>query len=103
VPYKRLLSTALLGELAHKCGERLCFSEGHLCDREILRARSLAVAGTALKIYNANSTTLTESCGRCAGFSGIAAHFFPDALAELIVAVTAIRRRADEMQTVFIR
>ncbi len=102
VPYKRLLSTALLGELAHKCGERLCFLKDTCCDREILRARSLAVAGTALKIYNANLTTLTESLrDGCAGFSGIAANFFPDALAELIVAVTADPAKADEMQTVF--
>lgn len=101
-PYKRLLSTALLGELAHTCGERLCFLKDTCCDRELLRARSAAVAGTGLRIYNANLTTLTGSLrDGCAGFSGIAANFFPDALAELSAAVAADPAKADEMQMVF--
>lgn len=102
VPYKRLLSTALLGEFAHTCGERLCFLKDTCCDRELLRVRSAAVAGTGLRIYNANLTTLTGSLrDGCAGFSGIAANFFPDALAELVDAVATAPAKADEMQMVF--
>ncbi len=102
VPYKRLLSTALLGELAHTCGERLCFLKDTCCDRELLRARNAAVAGTGLKIYNANLTTLAGSLrDGCAGFSGIAANFFPDALAELVDAIATDPAKADEIQMVF--
>lgn len=72
------------------------------CDRIQLHARCAAAAGSGLAVYNANLTTLTDSLRNgCAGFSGIAANFFPDALAELGCAVTGNPGKADRMQIVF--
>ena len=72
------------------------------CDRVQLHARCAAAAGSGLAVYNANLTTLTDSLRNgCAGFSGIAANFFPDALAELGCAVTGDPGKADRMQIVF--
>ena len=101
VPYKRLLPAGLLGRLARDC-PRFRFLKDTCCDREQLRAKSAAVAGTELKIYNANLTTLADSLrDGCAGFSGIAANFFPDALAALMRVLETDPARADRMQIVF--
>ena len=101
VPYKRLLSAGLLGRLARDC-PRFRFLKDTCCDREQLRAKSAAVAGTGLKIYNANLTTLADSLrDGCAGFSGIAANFFPDALAEFMQLLETEPARANLMQTIF--
>ena len=46
---------------------------------EGLKAKTEAVKGTNLKIYNANSATLLESLKMgCAGYSGVMANFHPD-------------------------
>lgn len=101
VPYKRLISTELLGRIAEN-STRYRFMKDTCCDRRLLRARSAAVAGHDLKIFNANLTTLTDSLrSGCAGFCGIAANFFPDALVEHARAVFAEPARADEMQLIF--
>lgn len=102
VPYKRSISPELLGKLARDCGNRYRFLKDTCCDRVQLHARCAAVAGSGLAVYNANLTTLTDSLRNgCAGFSGIAANFFPDALAELGCAVTGDPGKADRMQIVF--
>ncbi|MBS1368720.1 MAG: dihydrodipicolinate synthase family protein [Lentisphaeria bacterium] len=99
VPYKRLVSPELLGRLA-RGGFR--FLKDTCCDRPQLRAKCAAAAGTQLAVYNANLTTLTDSLrSGCAGFSGIAANFFPDALAEHARAVAEDPAKADRMQVVF--
>ena len=102
VPYKRSISPELLGKLARDCGNRYRFLKDTCCDRVQLHARCAAAAGSGLAVYNANLTTLTDSLRNgCAGFSGIAANFFPDALAELGCAVTGDPGKADRMQIVF--
>lgn len=102
VPYKRSISPELLGKLARDCGNRYRFLKDTCCDRIQLHARCAAAAGSGLAVYNANLTTLTDSLRNgCAGFSGIAANFFPDALAELGCAVTGDPGKADRMQIVF--
>ena len=102
VPYKRSISPELLGKLARDCGNRYRFLKDTCCDRIQLHARCAAAAGSGLAVYNANLTTLTDSLRNgCAGFSGIAANFFPDALAELGCAVTGNPGKADRMQIVF--
>ncbi len=102
VPYKRSISPELLGKLARDCGTRYRFLKDTCCDRVQLHARFAAAAGSGLAVYNANLTTLTDSLRNgCAGFSGIAANFFPDALAELGCAVTGDPGKADRMQIVF--
>ncbi len=102
VPYKRLLPPALLGELARAADGQLRFLKDTCCDREQLRAKAAAVAGTSLKIYNAHLTTLTDSVRvGCSGFSGIAANFFPDALAEQARVFFENPEKTDEMQIIF--
>ena len=102
VPYKRSISPELLGKLARDCGNRYRFLKDTCCDRIQLHARCAAAAGSGLAVYNANLTTLTDSLRNgCAGSSGIAANFFPDALAELGCAVTGDPGKADRMQIVF--
>ena len=102
VPYKRSISPELLGKLARDCGNRYRFLKDTCCDRVQLHARCAAAAGSGVAVYNANLTTLTDSLRNgCAGFSGIAANFFPDALAELGCAVTGDPGKADRMQIVF--
>lgn len=101
VPYKRLLPADQLGQLASDCP---CFRflKDTCCNREQLQAKSAAVVGTKLKIYNANLTTLTDSLRNgCAGFCGIAANFFPDALVEFMQRIETDPEQADHMQIVF--
>ena len=76
-PYKRLLSP----ELLQWCAEtgKFAFLKDTCCNLEQLRAKCEAVAGTNLKIFNANAATLLESLKLgCAGYSGVMANFHPD-------------------------
>ncbi|MCL2508288.1 MAG: dihydrodipicolinate synthase family protein [Oscillospiraceae bacterium] len=76
-PYKRLLSSETLGELA-KSG-RFAFLKDTCCDPEIIRRKLAAVNGTGLKIFNANSSSILESLqDGAAGFSGVMANFHPE-------------------------
>jgi 4-hydroxy-tetrahydrodipicolinate synthase len=75
-PYKRLVSTE---NLAWAAGTgRFFFMKDTCCDAALLHERIEAVAGTSMKLYNANSTTLLDSlkCG-AAGYSGVMANFHP--------------------------
>ncbi len=76
-PYKRLLSP----ELLKWCAEtgKFAFLKDTCCSLENLKAKTEAVKGTNLKIYNANAATLLESLKMgCAGYSGVMANFHPD-------------------------
>lgn len=76
-PYKRLISTGNL----RKCAEtgRFYFLKDTCCDLELIKERLEAIKGTALKLYNANTSTLLDSlrCG-AEGFSGVMANFHPE-------------------------
>lgn len=76
-PYKRLLSPSLL----KWCAEtgKFAFLKDTCCNLDQLRAKCEAVAGTELKIFNANAATLLESLKLgCAGYSGVMANFHAD-------------------------
>ncbi len=76
-PYKRLMSPGLL----KWCAEtgKFAFLKDTCCNLDQLRAKCEAVAGTELKIFNANAATLLESLILgCAGYSGVMANFHPD-------------------------
>lgn len=75
-PYKRLVSTE---NLAWAAGTgRFFFMKDTCCDAALLRERVKAMAGTPMKLYNANSTTLLESLkSGAAGYSGVMANFHP--------------------------
>lgn len=101
VPYKRLLSPELLRKVAHSCN-RYRFLKDTCCDRRLLYAKSSAVAGSGLKILNANLTTLTNFLQNGGdGFCGIAANFFPEALVQHAGIVMTQPARAETMQIVF--
>lgn len=75
-PYKRLIST----ENLKRCADtgRFYFLKDTCCDGARIEARLRAIAGTPLKLYNANTTTLLSSLRAGAvGFSGVMANFHP--------------------------
>lgn len=76
-PYKRVLSP----ELLKFCAEtgKFSFLKDTCCDLEQLKAKTEAVKGSGLKIFNANAATLLESLRMgCAGYSGVMANFHAD-------------------------
>lgn len=76
-PYKRLISPAVLRELA--ATGRFHFLKDTSCDLGNISQKLLAAKGTELKLFNANSTTLLESLKLGAsGFSGVMANFHPE-------------------------
>lgn len=81
-PYKRLIST----ENLRKCAEtgRFHFLKDTCCDLALIKERLEVIKGTALKLYNANTSTLLDSlrCG-AEGFSGVMANFHPELYAYL--------------------
>ncbi|CAG7614892.1 Putative 2-dehydro-3-deoxy-D-gluconate aldolase YagE [Paenibacillus solanacearum] len=82
-PYKRLLSPDTLKWCAST--GRFLFLKDTSCDIGQMKAKLEAVAGSELKLFNANSTTLLESLKLgAAGFSGVMANFHPDLYVQLI-------------------
>ena len=76
-PYKRLLSPSLLKWCAQT--GKFAFLKDTCCNLDQLKAKNEAVAGTDLKIFNANAATLLGSLQLgCAGYSGVMANFHPD-------------------------
>ena len=76
-PYKRLLSPDLLAWCAQT--GRFLFLKDTSCDLDQMRAKQAAVAGSALKLFNANAATLLDSLKLgLAGYSGVMANFHPE-------------------------
>lgn len=75
-PYKRLLTPELLAWCAET--GRFRFLKDTSCDLDQMRAKQAAVAGTSLKIFNANAATLLASLKfGIAGYSSVMANFVP--------------------------
>lgn len=75
-PYKRLLTPKTLKWCADT-GQFL-FLKDTSCDLEQIKDKLAAVAGSHLKIFNANSATLLDSLHEgVSGFSGVMANFHP--------------------------
>lgn len=73
-PYKRLIEDENL-QWAASTG-RLFFLKDTCCDLETLKRRAALAAGSQLKIYNANTSTLLDSLkAGCHGFCGVMASF----------------------------
>lgn len=97
VPYKRLMSSELLKEIA--ATGRFYFLKDTCCDRKEIEVRLKAVQGTPLKIYNANTATLLDTLqAGVAGYSGVMANFQPDLYAWLISNFQRELQRAEELQ-----
>lgn len=73
-PYKRLITPETLKWCAET--ERFSFLKDTCCNLGQLQEKVDAVAGTNLKIFNANAATLLDSLKMgCAGYSGIMTNF----------------------------
>ncbi|WP_282936213.1 dihydrodipicolinate synthase family protein [Paenibacillus sp. RC67] len=76
-PYKRLLSPSELKWCADT--GRFFFLKDTSCDVELIKEKLDVIAGTPLKLYNANTATLLESLKLGVnGYSGVMANFHPD-------------------------
>ena len=102
-PYHRLISPALLGELAHMAGDRLAFLKDTCCNAGLIAAKLAACDGTPLKLYNAHLTTCLESLKLgAAGYSGTSANFYPELLAEQANCFRTNPFRARQLQEFFL-
>lgn len=82
-PYKRLISLDELRQLAGN--SRFRFLKDTCCDLDLIKQRLRILKGSALGLYNANTTTLLESLqDGAAGFSGVMCNFHPDLYAWLL-------------------
>lgn len=96
-PYKRLISP----ELLKWCAEtgRLYFLKDTCCTVEQMEAKTNAVKGSKLKVYNANAATLLESLKRgVSGYSGVMANFHPDLYGWLVKNWNIEPERARKLQ-----
>lgn len=81
-PYKRMISLENLKTCADT--GRFHFLKDTCCDAALIRKRLKVIAGTNLKLYNANTTTLLDSLKNGAvGFSGVMANFHPELYVKL--------------------
>lgn len=102
VPYHRRISPASLKRLVDLGQGRLTFLKDTCCDAAIIRQKLAATAGSGLMLYNANITTLLDSLqAGAAGFSGIAANFYPGLLAKLCQIYESDPALAKELQQFF--
>jgi 4-hydroxy-tetrahydrodipicolinate synthase len=77
VPYKRLLTDGQLADAS--ASGRFVFMKDTSCDAEVLGRRLLILAGSPLRLFNANVTTLLDSLRRgAAGYSSCAANLIPE-------------------------
>ena len=76
-PYKRLVTTAALKEMA--VSGKLVFLKDTCCDYELIRERIKAVEGTPLKLFNANAASFFDSyLHGAAGYNGVMANYHPE-------------------------
>ncbi|MGI6199810.1 MAG: dihydrodipicolinate synthase family protein [Christensenellales bacterium] len=81
-PYKYVLTPEQLQACA-KTG-RFYFLKDTCCDAALIRRKLAAVAGTRLKLFNANAQTLLETLrAGAAGYSGVMANFHPALYSQL--------------------
>ncbi len=76
-PYKRLLSARVLRVLA--ASGRFDFIKDTCCDSALIRERLALLAGSPVRLFNANIATLVRSVADgAAGYSGVVLNFFPE-------------------------
>jgi len=76
-PYKRLVSDEIVSWCA--ASGRYTFIKDTCCNLDMLSARVRRVAGSRVRIANANSQTLLGSLrAGCSGFSGVMTNFHPE-------------------------
>lgn len=76
-PYKRLVGLPFLRECA--AGGGLGFLKDTCCDPGVERERAEAVAGSGVRLFNANTATLLSSLrAGYRGYNGVMANYHPD-------------------------
>ncbi len=76
-PYKRLMTPEMLRICANT--NRFAFLKDTSCNMVQMQDKLAALAGSELKLFNANSATLLDTLiAGCAGFSGVMANFHPE-------------------------
>lgn len=96
-PYKRLLSA----ELLRWCAEtgQFWFLKDTSCHLQDISDKLRAVAGTELKIFNANAATLLESLKLgVSGYSGVMANFHPELYRQLMEILQTQPQQAVRLQ-----
>ncbi len=97
VPYHRLLSVDSLDWIATL--RRFAFLKDTCCSAELQRQRSRQLAGSGLRLYNANSATLLSSLrAGYAGFSGVMANFHPQLYVWMCRFYDRFPEQADRLQ-----
>lgn len=96
-PYKYILTP----EQLRACAEtgRFYFLKDTCCDAELIQRRLEAVAGTQLKLFNANAQTLLQTLrAGAAGYSGVMANFHPALYSRLCALARQGRGGEDQAQ-----
>lgn len=96
VPYHRLLSPEFFRT---RVARQTAFLKDTCCDIEMIKKRLSYSADSHLKLFNANSTTLLDSLrSGAAGYSGIAANYYPPLLKQLFLTFAVDPRQAEHLQ-----
>ncbi len=81
-PYKRLMGDDMLSFCARS--GRFLYMKDTCCDADLMAHRCELLAGTPMKLYNANAQTLLDSLRTgAAGYCGVMCNFHPDLYARL--------------------
>ena len=81
-PYKRLMGDDMLSFCAQS--GRFLYMKDTCCDADLIAHRCELLAGTPMKLYNANAQTLLDTLRTgAAGYCGVMCNFHPDLYARL--------------------
>ena len=81
-PYKRLMGDDMLSFCAQS--GRFLYMKDTCCDADLISHRCELLAGTPMKLYNANAQTLLDTLRTgAAGYCGVMCNFHPDLYARL--------------------
>ena len=97
VPFKRLVSTSLLKELAST--GRFRYFKDTSCDATLISNRVEALKNTNLGLFNANTPAALDSLkSGAAGLSPISANFYPELYSELYELTTGQKNSTDAIK-----
>lgn len=98
-PYKRVLSPAVMKELASTGVFR--FLKDTCCDSLMIKKKLDAVKGSGFKIFNANAATLLKTLRfGASGYSGVMANFHPEIYSYLCNNFDSNPQKSEEIQNV---
>ena len=96
-PYKRLMGDTMLSFCAQS--GRFLYMKDTCCDADVIAHRCALLAGTPMKLYNANAQTLLSSLhSGAAGYCGVMCNFHPDLYAKLCAVYDRNPTEAEHLQ-----